>query len=42
MHRDLKPANLLLGAAGPYVIDFGIARAADSSPRCANCSPGGR
>lgn len=31
MHRDLKPANLLLGAAGPYVIDFGIARAADST-----------
>lgn len=31
VHRDLKPANLLLGAAGPYVIDFGIARAADST-----------
>ncbi|WP_327307064.1 protein kinase [Streptomyces sp. NBC_01298] len=31
VHRDLKPANLLLGAAGPYVIDFGIARATDST-----------
>ncbi|MGW6841160.1 serine/threonine-protein kinase [Streptomyces sp. NPDC054958] len=31
VHRDLKPANLLLGPAGPYVIDFGIARAADST-----------
>ncbi|MFE2294288.1 protein kinase [Streptomyces sp. NPDC059452] len=26
-HRDLKPANVLLGADGPKVIDFGIARA---------------
>ncbi|MFB6555194.1 protein kinase [Streptomyces sp. NPDC056405] len=25
-HRDLKPANVLLGAGGPKVIDFGIAR----------------
>lgn len=25
-HRDLKPANILLGAEGPKVIDFGIAR----------------
>ncbi|MDI3099449.1 serine/threonine-protein kinase [Streptomyces sp. AN-3] len=25
-HRDLKPANVLLGADGPRVIDFGIAR----------------
>ncbi|MGY0067367.1 protein kinase domain-containing protein [Streptomyces sp. QTS137] len=25
-HRDLKPANVLLGAGGPMVIDFGIAR----------------
>ncbi|MFD5513460.1 serine/threonine-protein kinase, partial [Streptomyces sp. NPDC127051] len=29
VHRDLKPANILLGSTGPYVIDFGIARAAD-------------
>ncbi|MFH9136935.1 protein kinase [Streptomyces sp. NPDC017524] len=25
-HRDLKPTNILLGAEGPKVIDFGIAR----------------
>ena len=24
VHRDLKPANILLSAAGPKVIDFGI------------------
>lgn len=27
VHRDLKPSNVLLGADGPRVIDFGIARA---------------
>ncbi|MVO89869.1 protein kinase [Streptomyces sp. p1417] len=26
MHRDLKPANVLLGADGPKLIDFGVAR----------------
>ncbi|RSS56285.1 serine/threonine protein kinase, partial [Streptomyces sp. WAC07061] len=31
VHRDLKPANILLGSTGPYVIDFGIARAADTT-----------
>ncbi|SHK89673.1 serine/threonine-protein kinase [Actinacidiphila paucisporea] len=31
IHRDLKPSNILLGAGGPSVIDFGIARAADST-----------
>ncbi|MGP4028739.1 serine/threonine-protein kinase [Actinomadura sp. 3N407] len=31
VHRDLKPANVLLTADGPRVIDFGIARAVDSS-----------
>jgi serine/threonine protein kinase len=31
IHRDLKPANVLLAADGPRVIDFGIARAANSS-----------
>ncbi|WP_068927964.1 serine/threonine-protein kinase [Planobispora rosea] len=30
VHRDLKPANVLLARDGPRVIDFGIARAADS------------
>lgn len=27
VHRDLKPSNVMLGAAGPVIIDFGIARA---------------
>jgi hypothetical protein len=31
VHRDLKPANVLLAWDGPKVIDFGIARAADST-----------
>ncbi|GGT08999.1 hypothetical protein GCM10010222_58510 [Streptomyces tanashiensis] len=30
IHRDLKPSNVLLTADGCRVIDFGIARAADS------------
>ncbi|HEY3481526.1 MAG TPA: serine/threonine-protein kinase, partial [Streptomyces sp.] len=31
IHRDLKPSNILLAANGPWVIDFGIARAGDST-----------
>ncbi|MFF5263667.1 serine/threonine-protein kinase [Actinomadura viridis] len=31
VHRDLKPSNVLLTLDGPRVIDFGIARAVDSS-----------
>ncbi|MFF3217086.1 serine/threonine-protein kinase [Streptomyces sp. NPDC002886] len=29
IHRDLKPSNILLSSNGPWVIDFGIARATD-------------
>ncbi|MGW1990125.1 protein kinase domain-containing protein [Embleya sp. NPDC001921] len=31
IHRDLKPSNVLLAGDGPRVIDFGIARAADTT-----------
>ncbi|MFD8705435.1 protein kinase [Kitasatospora sp. NPDC059648] len=31
IHRDLKPSNVLLAAAGPRLIDFGIARAVEGS-----------
>lgn len=31
VHRDLKPSNILLGQDGPFVIDFGIAQASDST-----------
>jgi serine/threonine protein kinase len=33
VHRDLKPSNVLLASDGPRIIDFGIARAADSTWR---------
>lgn len=31
IHRDMKPSNILVGSDGPWIIDFGIARAADAT-----------
>jgi DNA-binding beta-propeller fold protein YncE len=31
VHRDLKPSNVLLAADGPWLVDFGIARAVDAT-----------
>jgi len=31
VHRDVKPGNLLLAADGPWLLDFGIARAAGAA-----------
>jgi hypothetical protein len=39
VHLDLKPGNVMVSAAGPQVIDFGIARAMEDAQRGAG--PGG-
>ncbi|MFF4274667.1 protein kinase [Streptomyces sp. NPDC001536] len=33
VHRDLKPSNILLTPSGPRLVDFGIARTADTDHR---------
>ncbi|WP_267241543.1 serine/threonine-protein kinase [Streptomyces sp. PR69] len=41
VHRDLKPSNVLLTIDGPRLIDFGIARALDTSTAADGSGAGG-
>lgn len=40
IHRDLKPSNIMLSSSGARVIDFGIARATDSTTMITHASIG--
>lgn len=40
-HRDVKPANIIVGAAGPKLVDFGVALQIDRTRLTAEgCAPG--